>query len=87
MHKYSTSENQHDIKKIFLEHIFKVRSFYVIYFLSVFFEWSFRLFFFVNYGDYSFGILLQCIPQLRSVVLLIESKDHKTFNSIFKMSA
>lgn len=67
--------------------MFKGRSFFILFHLSVFYEWALLLFFAVYYDDYAFGILIQYIPQLGSVVLLVESKDHKTLHSIFKMSA
>lgn len=59
-------------KRFFLEHIFKVSSFYSIYFIFLFsVNGLFSFFFCVYYGDYSSGILIQYIPQLRSGVLLV----------------
>lgn len=61
-------------------------SFYFIYFIFLFSAKGVFSFSSVYCDDYSFGILIQYIPQLRSAVLPLEFKDHKTLNSVFQMS-
>lgn len=81
-----TSENQHDTEKYFLEHIFKVRSFYFIYFI---FLCSVNGLFSFSSAFIMVIILWNCNTIYSSVkicLLLVESKDHQTLNSIFKMS-